>query len=177
MGLVQVYESCFTKFGVHTAQVLLTNADLANTERNANAKATLQTLLGLGVVPIINENDTVVTDEIKFGDNDSLAALVVNLIDADALVILTDQGGLYSADPRKDHSATLIDHARAGDPQLEEMAGGAGSSLGKGGMLTKVLAAKTAVQTGASTVIASGKEPNVLVRLYQGESIGTFLSK
>lgn len=177
MGLVQVYESCFTKFGVHTAQVLLTNADLANTERNANAKATLQTLLGLGVVPIINENDTVVTDEIKFGDNDSLAALVVNLIDADALVILTDQGGLYSADPRKDHSATLIDHARAGDPRLEEMAGGAGSSLGKGGMLTKVLAAKTAVQTGASTVIASGKEPNVLVRLYQGESIGTFLSK
>jgi glutamate 5-kinase len=177
MGLVQVYESCFTKFGVHTAQVLLTNADLANAERNANAKATLQTLLGLGVVPIINENDTVVTDEIKFGDNDSLAALVVNLISADALVILTDQGGLYSADPRKDHSATLIDHARAGDPRLEEMAGGAGSSLGKGGMLTKVLAAKTAVQTGASTVIASGKEPNVLVRLYQGESIGTFLSK
>ena len=177
MGLVQVYESCFTKFGVHTAQVLLTNADLANTERNANAKATLQTLLGLGVVPIINENDTVVTDEIKFGDNDSLAALVVNLISADALVILTDQGGLYSADPRKDRSATLIDHARAGDPQLEEMAGGAGSSLGKGGMLTKVLAAKTAVQTGASTVIASGKEPNILVRLYQGESIGTFLSK
>ncbi len=177
MGLVQVYESCFAKFGVQTAQVLLTNADLADAERNANAKATLQTLLSLGVVPIINENDTVVTDEIKFGDNDSLAALVVNLITADALVILTDQGGLYSADPRKDTTATLISHARAGDPQLEEMAGGAGSSLGKGGMLTKVLAAKTSVQTGATTIIASGKEPNVLVRLYQGESIGTLLSK
>ena len=177
MGLVQVYESCFAKFGVQTAQVLLTNADLANAERNANAKATLQTLLSLGVVPIINENDTVVTDEIKFGDNDSLAALVVNLIAADALVILTDQVGLYSADPRKDSKATLISYARAGDPQLEEMAGGAGSSLGKGGMLTKVLAAKISVQTGATTIIASGKEPNVLVRLYQGESIGTLLSK
>ncbi len=162
---------------MHTAQVLLTNADLANEERHANAKATLQTLLSLGVVPIINENDTVVTDEIKFGDNDSLAALVVNLIDADALVILTDQGGLYTADPRKDAAATMVDFAIAGDPALERMAGGAGSDLGKGGMLTKVLAAKTAVQTGASTVIASGREPNILVRLYQGESIGTLLSK
>jgi glutamate 5-kinase len=177
MGLVQVYESCFAKFGVHTAQVLLTNADLANEERHANAKATLQTLLSLGVVPIINENDTVVTDEIKFGDNDSLAALVVNLVDADVLIILTDQGGLYTADPRKDATATMVDLAIAGDPALERMAGGAGSDLGKGGMLTKVLAAKTAVQTGASTVIASGREPNVLVRLYQGESIGTLLSK
>ena len=177
MGLVQVYESCFAKFGVHTAQVLLTNADLANEERNANAKATLQTLLSLGVVPIINENDTVVTDEIKFGDNDSLAALVVNLVDADALIILTDQGGLYTADPRKDATATMVDFAIAGDLALERMAGGAGSDLGKGGMLTKVLAAKTAVQTGASTVIASGREPNILVRLYQGESIGTLLSK
>jgi len=177
MGLVQVYESCFAKFDVHTAQVLLTNADLANEERNANAKATLQTLLSLGVVPIINENDTVVTDEIKFGDNDSLAALVVNLVHADALVILTDQGGLYTADPRRDTSATMVDFAIAGDPTLERMACGAGSDLGKGGMLTKVLAAKTAVGTGASTVIASGREPNVLVRLYQGESIGTLLSK
>jgi glutamate 5-kinase len=177
MGLVQVYESCFAKFGVHTAQVLLTNADLANEERHANAKATLQTLLSLGVVPIINENDTVVTDEIKFGDNDSLAALVVNLVDADVLIILTDQGGLYTADPRKDATATIVDFAIAGDLALERMAGGAGSDLGKGGMLTKVLAAKTAVQTGASTVIASGREPNVLVRLYQGESIGTLLSK
>ena len=176
MGLVQVYESYFAKFGVHTAQVLLTNADLANEERNANAKATLQTLLSLGVVPIINENDTVVTDEIKFGDNDSLAALVVNLVHADALVILTDQGGLYTADPRRDTCATMVDFAIAGDSTLERMAGGAGSDLGKGGMLTKVLAAKTAVGTGASTVIASGREPNVLVRLYQGESIGTLLS-
>ncbi len=136
MGLVQVYESCFAKFGVHTAQVLLTNADLANEERHANAKATLQTLLSLGVVPIINENDTVVTDEIKFGDNDSLAALVVNLVDADVLIILTDQGGLYTADPRKDATATMVDFAIAGDLALERMAGGAGSDLGKGGMLT-----------------------------------------
>lgn len=175
MGLVQVYESCFAKFGVHTAQILLTNADLANEERNANAKATLQTLLALGVVPIINENDTVVTDEIKFGDNDSLAALVVNLVCADALIILTDQGGLFTADPRKDISATLVHHARAGDPALEVMAGGAGSTLGKGGMLTKVLAAKTAAKTGASTAIASGRELNVLTRLYEGELIGTLL--
>ena len=175
MGLVQVYESCFAKFGVQTAQILLTNADLANEERNANAKATLQTLLALGVVPIINENDTVVTDEIKFGDNDSLAALVVNLVCADALIILTDQGGLFTADPRKDASATLVHHARAGEPALEVMAGGAGSTLGKGGMLTKVLAAKTAAKTGASTAIASGRELNVLTRLYEGELIGTLL--
>lgn len=176
MGLVQVYESCFAKFGVHTAQVLLTNADLANDERNANAKATLQTLLALGVVPIINENDTVVTDEIKFGDNDNLAALVANLIHADLLVILTDQGGLFTADPRQDVSATLLSNAIAGDPALEKMAGGAASELSKGGMLTKVLAAKVAAQTGATTVIASGHEPNVLTRLMNGEKIGTRLA-
>jgi glutamate 5-kinase len=164
MGLVQVYESSFARFGLRSAQVLLTNADLAHNERNANAKATLTTLLQLGVVPIINENDTVVTDEIKFGDNDNLAALVANLVGADALVILTDQGGLYTADPRK------------GDPNLETMAGGAGSALSKGGMLTKVLAAKTARATGASTVIASGHETGVLTRLLAGEQIGTCLN-
>lgn len=151
--------------------MLLTNADLAHTERNANAKGTLDTLLKLGVVPIINENDTVVTDEIKFGDNDSLAALVTNLVHADLLVILTDQGGLYTADPRQNPDATLLANAIAGDPGLEKMAGGAASELSKGGMLTKVLAAKIACQTGASTVIASGREPNVLTRLLCGDSI------
>ena len=176
MGLVQVYESCFARFHLHSAQILLTNADLANPERNANAKATLDTLLKLGVVPIINENDTVVTDEIKFGDNDSLAALVANLIHADLLVILTDQGGLYTADPRQNPDATLLTEAVAGDPALEKMAGGAASELSKGGMLTKVLAAKVAAQTGASTVIASGHEPNILTRVLRGESIGTLFS-
>ncbi|QWE18864.1 glutamate 5-kinase [Polynucleobacter corsicus] len=176
MGLVQVYESCFARFNLRSAQVLLTNADLADVERNANAKATLDTLLKLGVVPIINENDTVVTDEIKFGDNDSLAALVTNLIHADLLVILTDQGGLYTADPRQDASATLLSDAIAGDPTLEKMAGGAASELSKGGMLTKVLAAKVAALTGADTVIASGHEPQVLTRLMSGKKIGTCLS-
>ena len=175
MGLVQVYESCFARFNLRSAQILLTNSDLANAERNANAKATLDTLLQLGVVPIINENDTVVTDEIKFGDNDNLAALVANLIHADLLVILTDQGGLYNADPRQNPDATLLIEASAGDPALEKMAGGAGSELSKGGMLTKVLAAKLARQTGTTTVIASGHEPNVLTRLLAGEIIGTRL--
>ena len=176
MGLVQVYESCFARFDLRSAQILLTNADLAHPERNANAKATLETLLNLGVVPIINENDTVVTDEIKFGDNDNLAALVANLIHADLLVILTDQGGLFTADPRRDASATLLSDAVAGDPALEKMAGGAGSELSKGGMLTKVLAAKVAAKTGAATVIASGHEPKILIRLLSGEKIGTYLS-
>ena len=176
MGLVQVYESCFARFNLRSAQILLTNSDLANEERNANAKATLDTLLKLGVVPIINENDTVVTDEIKFGDNDSLAALVTNLIHADLLVILTDQGGLYTADPRQNPEAKLLVDAIAGDPALEKMAGGAGSELSKGGMLTKVLAAKLACQTGATTIIASGHEPHVLTRLLAGEKIGTSLA-
>ncbi len=176
MGLVQVYETCFAKFGIRTAQVLLTNADLADEQRYQNARMTLLTLLKHGVVPIINENDTVVTDEIKFGDNDTLGALVTNLIEADALIILTDQGGLYSADPRQDKTATLIQEAQAGDQSLELMAGGAGSDIGKGGMLTKVLAAKLAAQSGASTVIASGLEQDVLVRLAKGESIGTQLT-
>lgn len=175
MGLVQVYESCFARFNLRSAQILLTNADLADPERNENARATLDTLLKMGVVPIINENDTVVTDEIKFGDNDSLAALVTNLIHADLLVILTDQGGLYTSDPRRDLNATLLVDAVAGDPALEKMAGGAASELSKGGMLTKVLAAKVASETGATTVIASGREPKVLTRLLAGESIGTSL--
>lgn len=176
MGLVQAYESCFRQHGRHAAQVLLTHADLANRERYLNARSTLRTLLALNVVPIINENDTVVTDEIKFGDNDTLGALVTNLIEADVLVILTDQTGLYTADPRKDPAATLVAEAQAGDPQLERMAGGAGSHIGRGGMITKILAAKRAARSGAHTVIASGHEPDVLLRLLQGESIGTLLA-
>ena len=173
MGLVQVYESCFARFNLRSAQILLTNADLAHTERNANAKATLETLLKLGVVPIINENDTVVTDEIKL--DLMMMGWITNLIHADLLVILTDQGGLYTADPRQNTNATLLNDAIAGDSALEKMAGGAGSELSKGGMLTKVLAAKVAAQTGATTVIASGREPHVLTRLLAGEKIGTCL--
>lgn len=175
MGLVQVYESCFREHGLRTAQVLLTHSDLADRQRYLNARSTLLTLLRLGVIPVINENDTVVTDEIRFGDNDTLAALVTNLIDADYLVILTDQPGLYTADPRQSTAAALVPEARAGDPALETMAGGAGSSLARGGMLTKVLAAKRAARSGANTVIASGREPQVLNRLATGELIGTLL--
>jgi glutamate 5-kinase len=175
MGLAQSYESALRAHGIGSAQVLLTHADLADRERYLNARSTLVTLLGLGVVPVINENDTVVNDEIKFGDNDTLGALVANLLDADALVILTDQRGLFSADPRRDPGARLIDSAAAGDPDLERMAGGAGSAIGRGGMLTKVLAAKRAARSGASTVIASGREPDVLLRLARGEDIGTLL--
>ena len=175
MGLAQIYESSFRAHGLGTAQVLLTHADLADRERYLNARSTLTTLLRLGVVPIINENDTVVTDEIKFGDNDTLGALVANLIEADALVILTDQHGLFSADPRKDPNACLITQGVAGDPALEAMAGGAGSSLGRGGMLTKILAAKRAAKSGAHTIIAWGRDSDVLSRLAQGEAIGTQL--
>jgi glutamate 5-kinase len=175
MGLAQIYESKLREHGMRSAQVLLTHADLADRERYLNARSTLLTLLGLSVLPVINENDTVVNDEIKFGDNDTLGALVANLIDADALIILTDQKGLYTADPRKDPAASFVHEARAGDPELERMAGGAGSSLGRGGMITKILAAKRAAGSGASTVIAWGREPDVLVRLAHGEAIGTAL--
>jgi glutamate 5-kinase len=175
MGLVQMYERCFSQHQLHTAQVLLTHDDLADRKRYLNARTTLRTLLDLKVIPIINENDTVVTDEIKFGDNDTLGSLVANLIEADTLVILTDQQGLYSADPRKDPNAQFVQRATAGDLALEQMAGGAGSSVGTGGMLTKILAAKRAARSGAHTVIASGREHNVLVRLSAGELIGTHL--
>ena len=175
MGLVQMYETKLRNHHVGSAQVLLTHADLADRERYLNARSTLLTLLKLGVVPVINENDTVVNDEIKFGDNDTLGALVANLVDADAYVILTDQKGLYTADPRRNPDAQFVHEAQAGDPQLEAMAGGAGSSVGTGGMLTKILAAKRAAGSGASTVIAWGREPDVLLRLTQGESIGTLL--
>ena len=176
MGLVQAYESSFRQYDLHAAQVLLTHADLADRERYLNARSTLTTLLSLRVIPIINENDTVVTDEIKFGDNDTLGALVTNLIEADVLIILTDQSGLYTADPRKNPAAALVSEAQAGDPQLESMAGGAGSHIGRGGMITKILAAKRASRSGAHTVIASGHERDVLLRLLQGEAIGTLLT-
>jgi glutamate 5-kinase len=176
MGLVQIYESSFSLHKLRTAQVLLTHADLADRERYLNARSTLFTLLRLGVVPIINENDTVVTDEIKFGDNDTLAALVANLIEGDALIILTDQRGLFTADPRRDPEARFVHEAMAGDPALEAMAGGAGSGIGRGGMLTKLLAAKRAATSGAHTVIAWGCEEEVLTRLAAGEAIGTQLT-
>jgi glutamate 5-kinase len=175
MGLAQMYETKLRENGLGSAQVLLTHADLADRERYLNARSTLLTLLKLGVLPVINENDTVVNDEIKFGDNDTLGALVANLVEADALVILTDQKGLYTADPRKDPAAQFVHVAQAGDAKLEAMAGGAGSSLGRGGMITKILAAKRAAGSGASTVIAWGREADALLRLCQGESIGTLL--
>lgn len=175
MGLAQMYETKLREQGMGSAQVLLTHADLADRERYLNARSTLLTLLALKVVPVINENDTVVNDEIKFGDNDTLGALVANLVEADLLVILTDQKGLYSADPRKDPAARFISEARAGDPALEAMAGGAGTSIGRGGMITKVLAARRAAGSGASTAIAWGRESDCLLRLAAGEIVGTLL--
>lgn len=175
MGLIQIYESCFRAHGLHAAQILLTKDDLSDRRRYLNARSTLSALLQLNVIPVINENDTVATDEIRFGDNDTLAALVSNLIDADALIILTDQPGLYSADPRKDPAATFVYEAEAGDIALERMAGGAGTAIGSGGMLTKILAAKRAARSGTHTILASGREADVLLRLRNGERIGTEL--
>ena len=174
-ALVEVYEAAFNKHQLRTAQILLTHDDLADRKRYLNARSTLNTLLALGVIPIINENDTVVTSEIKFGDNDTLGALVANLLEADALIILTDQKGLYTADPRKDPTARLIEQATAGDPALEDMAGGAGTQVGTGGMITKVIAAKRAARSGAATVIASGHEVDPILRLAQGEALGTLV--
>jgi glutamate 5-kinase len=175
MGLAQAYEVAFSKHNLRTAQILLTHEDLADRQRYLNARSTLFALLRLGVVPIVNENDTVATDEIAVGDNDTLGALVTNLIEADALIILTDQRGLYESDPRKNPEARFVSHAKAGDLSLEAMAGGTGSGIGKGGMLTKILAAKRAARSGAHTVIASGREPDVMVRLATGECIGSEL--
>lgn len=175
MGLIQAYESCFREHKLQTAQLLITHEDLSNRKRYLNAHSTLTTLLSMNVVPIINENDSVATDEIRFGDNDTLAALVTNLIEADVLVILTDQAGLFTADPRIDAQARLLNEAMVEDPAIEVMAGGVGSAIGRGGMLTKIIAAKRAARSGAHTIIASGHEANVLVRLAQGEAIGTQL--
>ncbi len=176
MGLVHAYEAEFQRFGMHTAQVLLTHDDLSDRRRYLNARSTLRTLLDFGVVPVVNENDTVATDEIRLTDNDTLAALVANLVEADLLVILTDQQGLFSADPRSNPDATLIDEGEAGDPELEALCGGGtGGALGRGGMLSKVRAAARAARSGAATIIASGREPDVLQRLAAGESVGTLL--
>jgi glutamate 5-kinase len=175
MGLIHAYEVGFAQYDILCAQVLLTHADLADRERYLNARSTLYSLLSHGVVPIINENDTVVTDEIRFGDNDTLGALVTNLVEADVLIILTDQEGLYDSDPRKNSAAKFIHQELAGNPSIEAMAGGAGSAVGTGGMLTKILAAKRAARSGASTLIASGHLPNVLVRLAAAEQVGTYL--
>jgi glutamate 5-kinase len=176
MGLAQCYETCFREHGIATAQVLLTHADMADRQRYLNARFTLATLLELGVMPVINENDTVVTDEIKVGDNDTLGALVANLVEAEALVILTDQAGLFEADPRRTPGARVVEEAQAGEARLVAMAGGTGSALARGGMLTKVLAAQRAARSGAHTVIASGHEPEVLLRLARGERLGTLLT-
>jgi glutamate 5-kinase len=173
MGLIQTYESCFQEHKLHTAQLLLTHEDLSDRKRYLNIGSTIGELLDLGVIPIINENDSVVTDEICFGDNDMLAALVTNLIDADALVILTDQNGLYTSDPRIDPKAKLLNSVMAEDTMLEQIAGDTGSSIGRGGMLTKITAAKLAAKGGANTIIASGHEENILIRLEQGEVVGT----
>lgn len=175
MGLAQTYQQAFGAHGIRTAQILLTHEDLADRTRYLNARATISTLLDLGVLPIINENDTVATAEIRFGDNDTLGALVANLIEADALIILTDQEGLYTADPRKDATATLVSLGNAGDEQYEQMAGGSGTHVGTGGMITKIWAAKRAARSGAHTVIASGRTPNALPRLLEGEPLGTLL--
>ena len=175
MGLIQAYESCFRDYELQTAQLLLTHEDLSNRKRYLNARSTLTTLLRMNVVPIINENDSIATEEIRFGDNDTLAALVTNLIEADVLVILTDQAGLFTADPRIDAQAKLLNEAMVEDPTIELMASDVGSIVGRGGMLTKIIAAKRAARSGAHTIIASGHEANVLVRLVQGEAIGTQL--
>ncbi|MDR1662787.1 MAG: glutamate 5-kinase [Azoarcus sp.] len=175
MGLVKAYENIFARHGLATAQIMLTHDDLADRNRYLNARSTVVTLLELGIIPIINENDTVVTDEIKFGDNDTLGALIANLIDADLLILLTDQQGLYTADPRRAASATLVEEGQAEDRRYEAMAGGAGTGIGKGGMLTKILAARRAARSGTHTCIADGHEPSVLLRLISGEPVGTLL--
>ena len=176
MGLVQAYESRFKNFGLHTAQILLTHDDLSNRMRYLNARSALRTLLELGVVPVVNENDTVVTDEIRFGDNDTLAALVANLVEADLLVILTDQSGMYDKDPRNNPDAKLLHEVQASDPALESMAGGSAGALGRGGMLTKVRAARLAARSGTGTVIAYGREDQVLERVFGGELLGTLFT-
>ena len=176
MGLIQTYESLFAKHNIHTAQILLTHDNLANVIQSENITSTLDNLTEMGVVPIVNENDSVATDEIKFGDNDTLAAMVANLTNADRLVILTDQGGVYDADPRKNANAKLIDTIDVRDEKLERVAGREGGSLGSGGMYTKVLAARKASDTNTTTVIASGKQNNVLARLGSGEHVGTLIT-
>ena len=175
MGLVQQFESCFQQHGIHTAQILLTHEDLSDRQRYLNARSTLRTLLSLGAVPIINENDTVATDEIRFGDNDTLAALVANLVEADAVIILTDQQGVFNKDPRSNDDAELISSSHASNPELLEVAGD-GGHLGCGGMRTKITAAQLAARSGAATLIAAGAEENVLLKIAGNETLGTLLT-
>ena len=175
MGLIQAYETCFQKYNKQTAQVLLTHDDISNRTRYLNARTSLNTLLQLGVVPIVNENDTVAPDEIRFGDNDTLAGLVANLIDAELLVLLTDQNGLYTSDPRKDSSAELIEQAKADDESLEKYAGDS-SNYGRGGMLTKLKAASIASKSNTQTIIASGNESSILLKIANSEKVGTLLT-
>ncbi len=175
MGLVQAYEEAFSHYNLAAAQILVTHDDLSDRKRYLNARSTILALLELGVVPIINENDTIVTDEIKFGDNDTLGALIANLIEADALIILTDQKGLYTADPRSNPDATLITAGLAEDPAYAALAGGAGTGIARGGMITKVRAARRAAGSGAHTCIVAGAEPDALLRIVQGEELGTLL--
>ncbi|MCC6201788.1 MAG: glutamate 5-kinase [Gammaproteobacteria bacterium] len=174
MGLVRAYELAFQRHNLHAAQILLTHDDLANRERYLNARSTLLALMRLGVFPVVNENDTVATEEIRFGDNDTLAGLVCNLLDADLLLILTDQEGLFTADPRHNPQATLVHEGRAGDEVLDEMAGGSGI-WGRGGMLTKLRAARLAARSGGATLIASGRDPAIIARIAAGEDVGTLL--
>ena len=176
MGLIQTYESSFKRFDHHTAQILLDHDDMSNRQRYLNARGALQTLISLNVVPIVNENDTVVTDEIRFGDNDSLAALVANLIDADMLVILTDKDGLFDANPDTNPDAQLISAAMANDVSLDALAGGSNGTLGRGGMVTKLQAARLAARSGCNTVIAGGRNQNILHQIAAGENVGTLLS-
>ena len=175
MGLVQTWEAQFKRHDIHTAQILLTHDDLSDRKRYLNGRSTLRALLDVGVIPIVNENDTVVTDEIRFGDNDTLGALVTNLVDADGLIILTDQVGLFNKDPRKNSDATLVTESRASDPALDAMAGGGAGALGRGGMVTKLRASRLAARSGAFTVIAGGRIEHVITRLRQGDVIGTLL--
>lgn len=176
MGLVQTWEQSFKAHDVHSAQVLVTHDDLSDRKRYLNARSTLLALISHGVVPVVNENDTVVTDEIRFGDNDTLGALVTNLVEADLLVILTDQDGMFDADPRTNPSARLISHARASDPALVGVAGGSAGSLGRGGMATKLRAAQLAARSGAASIIVGGRLPAVLSRIQQAEAVGTLLT-
>lgn len=176
MGLAQAWESSFAEHGLRTAQILLTHDDLSDRKRYLNARSTLRTLISLDVIPVINENDTVVTDEIRFGDNDTLAALVANLVEADMLIILTDRDGMFDADPRENPQAKLIHEARADDPQLDAVAGGVSGALGRGGMQTKLRAARLAARSGAHTVIVGGAIEDVLARLKAGERLGTLLA-
>ena len=175
MGLVQAYEYLFAKHDIHTAQVLLTQDNLTDANRFENISSTLENLLEFGTVPVINENDTVATEEIKFGDNDTLAALVANLISADKLIILTDQKGVFDEDPRNNSEANLIHKIRFDDEKLERVAGKTSGSLGSGGMYSKVMAAKQAAESKTPTHIAWGREKEVLTRMHSGEHIGTII--